>query len=38
MKNLNEIIQTIIESKPAFLSQLGLETIVQSVLISLITC
>jgi len=38
MKNLNEIIQTIIESKSSFICQLGLETIVESVIISLITC
>ncbi len=30
--------QTVIESKSSFISQLGLETIVESVIISLITC
>ncbi len=37
LKNLNEIIQTIIESRPSFISQLNLEAIIESVMLSLIT-
>lgn len=36
MRHLNEIIQTIIESKASYVSQLGLETIVESIMIGLV--
>ena len=38
MKNINEILLTIVESKPLFLDGLNLEGIIQSIMIDLVTC